>query len=1450
MANLFLSHSSQDNLAAASLCERLKARGYESLFLDIDAKDGIPAGKAWERQLYRKLSLSQAVIVLCSEHSMNSRWCFVEIAQAKALGKRIFPFVISPCQVDPILTEFQVIDLLAEGEERAFHRLLDGLHAAGLDPEDSFDWDSKRPPFPGLNHFDFEDAGIYFGREDEIHRVIEMFTRMRRQGGRRLLVIVGSSGSGKSSLVRAGVLPRLDKDRSRCIVIGPFRPGSDPVSELARAVSSKFPEWPHRPNWKVVRDQLRGQSRAEDSGRGAGPPATCLLTEYADDLAMALGLREAPVLVVVDQVEELLQTAGKPPQVVAVDDPTALLTALRRATERPGGRVFGLLTLRSDFLGTFQNHPALRGVDFANMPLGPLPVERFPRVIEGPAHRAEIVLKPGLVSSMVADARTDDSLPLVAFTLREMYNRCRDRSEFTFTLEMYRDDLQGIRGAVARVVERIKAESNWTPEIALELRRAFLKLVRVNDEGQFIRQRARWADLPDRAASILEAFVEARLLTSDGDTVEVAHESLFRVWPELAGWLDEGRELMLWKKHIQVGVKDWIDHDRSSPYLLGGARVAEARRWLDSNADDFPGPEAEFLEASIIAEDRRLAREKAQQEERIRLARKRARAVTMAAVLGMVAVAVTFVAIRVHQDRGAVRLAKTRLLQDASLDRERMGDSGTSAVLLGHALVEASGQDRDLENSLRVAITLARSRLLPLRDIFEVAGGTHGCAVSPDGALAVVGSDKGRVWFVDLMRSRLTPNSHSTGLEFYQTGDHEVHDSVSSVAFDPLRPRFAAATLGGTIHVVETTAGSKPRKVFHPGQPLSVGFSPDGRALVAAGRRGDRKRHAHPLSLAIYDVESGACSRAFPLDYDLYVAAISPDGRWLAAAGGIPPHPLLAVWDLRAPESPPRILRQPARVFILAFRPTQSSRLVTGDVNGGVRFWDLAKKPGQEADGQEIQHDRQVRVTSFSEDGRLLLVGGEDGSAQVWDAEGRFPVGQRLQHRGEVRAGAISLKAGRIVTGDFAGEIHLWDLEPTARAGRRLRHPSPVWDATFNEAGDLVLTGCASSVEGPGAGRVWNLAGGEPTLLRHGADVMVALFRPNSAGQAVTCGNDGSVLFWDTTTGKRIGAQLSHEGRLVYSAAFDATGRSFAFAGLGPLIRICNVDPRADVFRPVRVVDHPISSFVWNLRFGPDGGRLFSDGGPGVRAWDLNAGGTPPVDLRPPMNQQRIEGQVEVLLGGIDALGRRVLTLSWDGTAAVWDLTNPSASPRFLGDRPHGYGRFCADWHAKTDLIATGGADGNVHIWKPDGSRWTKDPLRHPSPVEVLRFSPDGNWLATGCRDGGLRLWSVAKAIWTGAGWYHAGPVTRVQFSQDGRRLLSASRDGTARVVPVPERTDGAPKAILAELEADAGILVAVEGTGTTSSVTAPQPLTAKTFQERRGSAGPAPGSPERSAPP
>ena len=235
MIAIFISHSTQDKLIALRVLERLRQQGYQSLFLDSDPDAGIKAGTDWERDLYRNLKLAAAVVVLCSPDSMASCWCFAEITQAKALGKSLFPVVIRPCEVVGSLTDRQVINFATRGEDEGFRRLFDGLCSAGLDPTDSFGWNPHRSPFPGFFAFEKEDAGVFFGRDTEIRQVIETLTSLHLPGKPRLAVILGSSGSGKSSLVRAGVRPRLDKDQTRWVVVPPFRAKADPVGELARA---------------------------------------------------------------------------------------------------------------------------------------------------------------------------------------------------------------------------------------------------------------------------------------------------------------------------------------------------------------------------------------------------------------------------------------------------------------------------------------------------------------------------------------------------------------------------------------------------------------------------------------------------------------------------------------------------------------------------------------------------------------------------------------------------------------------------------------------------------------------------------------------------------------------------------------------------------------------------------------------------------------------------------------------------------------------------------------------------------------------------------------------------------------------------------------------------------------------------------------------------------------
>src|SRR5215216_4987362 len=275
MASVFISHSSSDRDAAERVAKRLRAEGFVTLFMDFDPEQGIPAGRNWERELYAQLRKTDAVIFLASAASVASRWCFNEVSQARSLQKPIFPLRLESDARLELLDDAQWIDLVKD-EDEAYSRLWEGLRRAELDPADSFAWDPTRRPYPGLQAFAPQDAAVFFGRDDAIKRLLEfMQPILQREAAGRLVAIVGPSGSGKSSLLRAGLLPRLEKLKERWVVVPPVLPGQKPTRNLARSLSQAF--------------SARGQERspAELEGHlGSGPEA---LRELASELAEVTG---------------------------------------------------------------------------------------------------------------------------------------------------------------------------------------------------------------------------------------------------------------------------------------------------------------------------------------------------------------------------------------------------------------------------------------------------------------------------------------------------------------------------------------------------------------------------------------------------------------------------------------------------------------------------------------------------------------------------------------------------------------------------------------------------------------------------------------------------------------------------------------------------------------------------------------------------------------------------------------------------------------------------------------------------------------------------------------------------------------------------------------------------------------------------------------------------------
>ena len=294
MTGLFLSHSRRDRAAVEQVHGTLRSAGFAGTFLDFDPVDGIPAGRRWERDLYSHLRRCDAVVFLATASSVTSSWCFAELALARSLGKLVIGVRLEPGRSLALLDDVQWVDW---GDNTGRHALLEGLRRAGLDPADSFAWDPVREPYPGLGSFGVEDSAVFFGRSRETARLLELLHPTLQHGPSRCVAVVGPSGSGKSSLLRAGLLPRLNRTANRWVVLPPLRPGSDPTRNLARSIASALTARDHpRPSIDDVEARLR-----------AGPNR---LRDFALELGAQDGDAPLPVLLVLDQAEELVTRSG------------------------------------------------------------------------------------------------------------------------------------------------------------------------------------------------------------------------------------------------------------------------------------------------------------------------------------------------------------------------------------------------------------------------------------------------------------------------------------------------------------------------------------------------------------------------------------------------------------------------------------------------------------------------------------------------------------------------------------------------------------------------------------------------------------------------------------------------------------------------------------------------------------------------------------------------------------------------------------------------------------------------------------------------------------------------------------------------------------------------------------------------------------------------------------
>jgi formylglycine-generating enzyme required for sulfatase activity len=481
------------------------------------------------------------------------------------------------------LKERQYISMVDKTEEQAHEELWLGLFKEGL----AEDFSLPERPYPGLQPFGELDAAVFFGRQDEIRLVRDLLTQARQNNANRFILILGASGCGKSSLVRAGVIPRLERSDDNpglgnlWAILPHFR-GRQGLEGLAISLTEAFRitnDEDRRAMLRSIRKRLVLVPERNDSPK----QSLRALREIVAELRVTQRVRnDGCVLIVVDQLEEVFVTNE------GSNARNALRLLLEISADEESSAIV-LATMRSDFLNLFQQFEGA-AARYRELTIDPMLRSRFGEVIKGPADYFGLELDAGLIERMVDETAYNDALPLLAFTLRKLYERCETRGQLT--LEAY-DQIGGVSGSIERVANRILEETGYTKDRKLlleeahprmrELRRAFYGLARVSEDNEFTRRIALWSKMPASCGKVLKRLVGQRLLvsgtTNNGEpSLSVAHEALFRVWDTLRDWLRQDRNALTLRSQIEEAATEWDAAQRS-----------ESRQWSDERILDAIG---------------------------------------------------------------------------------------------------------------------------------------------------------------------------------------------------------------------------------------------------------------------------------------------------------------------------------------------------------------------------------------------------------------------------------------------------------------------------------------------------------------------------------------------------------------------------------------------------------------------------------------------------------------------------------------------------------------------------------------------------------------------------------------------------------------------------------------------------------------------------------------------
>jgi WD40 repeat protein len=1325
MARVFISHSSRDKEPAERIMAWLSEQGFETPFLDFDKHAGIPPGADWEKTLYREIERSEAVVIIQTPNWLDSKWCFAEFTQARALGKSIFPVIETPTGDTLISPDIQALDLCKD-RDGGLEQLSSQLTQIALDAQGGFTWDASRPPYPGLLAFQEEDAALYFGRDDDIRRLIERLNARRAQGGAKLIALLGASGSGKSSLLRAGVIPRLKRAGRNWVVLPPMRPQVRPVDELARSLAVACGG---DADWRKLREELNGDNLAET------------LSDIANDLRVKTAANEAQILLPIDQSEELFGAADP-------DQARRFFEILNVALS--GDQPFiAVMAIRSDYLGLLQSAEGLTA-RFEEFSLGPMPIARIAQIIEGPARVANLGVDEAFVHQAARDAETEDALPLLAFALRELYDRGSDDNYLS--LDEYNalgdagEGLTPLENAVRRAADDVLAEANPSDEELTALREAFVPaMVRVNDQGEYVRRPARWDDLPAESHDLLERLATARLLivSQDGDDrmVEVAHEALLRKWPRLRFWLDDAREFLVGKQQLEADLHDWeqaAEEDKTGT-LLSGLKLNRARGWFLERPHQLTPEERALIKASIDHADAEERRRQAEQERRLRDAEALAEANRKTAQRTKIGLAIAVMLALLAGIAGAYAF------QQQLIAKEAEEDALAKEEIAKQERARAEDQTRKAEEQL------ARSEQLLYVNHIQSAQRdweTNNAAAAVKKLEAT--PESFRNWEYEYLRTLF--NRHPKALEGHVK-------AVGIVAFSADGSQILSADWSGTLKLWDVGTG-KEQPTPVTGYPAA--FNGDGSRIVSASRVGN----SFEKTLELWDPRTGERLSTFDGKAgSVHVIAFSPDGGQIVSAARQSNTPKL--WDARTGVDRLALEGHFGEVWAVAFSP-DSSQIVSASLDHTLKLWDA--RTGE--DKLTIRgHDGPVLAVAFSRDGKRIVSGGSDG-IKVWDAKSGVEERLAIKETGTINAVAFSFKGDQIVSGGNDKTVKVWDAHTGNRTMVFTGHNYDVLSVAFSSDGKQIISGAGENYQGEL--RLWDLRKEPP--ITNGTYKRVTAVDFNREGDRIaSAGWDNAVRVWDAHSGIPQSTIKLHGkgGDLILDLAFSPDGGQIVTGSRqddykpNPTVKVWDTGTGAEALPLEGAPSEYCSSVAFSTQRNLIAAGCFNqtNGDQALYVWDARTG-----DVK--WTKDGFDGPV-----AFNPVGTRVT--GGHGSTQVlklWDTGTAEEAWTIEGESFKGFNQVA--FSPDGSEIISGNGDGTLKLWDASTGELTLTFTGHTRSVHAVAFSPDGSRIVSSSQDQTVKLWDAGTGdeILTLEG--QSGDSSDLAFSPDGSRIVSGGDDG------------------------------------------------------------------------